>query len=259
MSKEIDAKLANHTWDLVPASPTQNIVDTKWIFRVKQLHDGSLDKYKAQLVARGGYNQQPGIDFEETFSPVIKSTSVRTILKVAVSKDWCLRQLDINNAFLQGTLNEDVYVAQPPGFVDADRPDYVYILRKALYGLKQAPRAWYMELKGYLVSNGFKNSLSDTSLFILHQKDVLVYVLVYVDDILITGNKRPAVEQVITNLANRFSIKDMGNLSYFLGIEAMRTSQGLHLNQRKYIKDLLIKMNMHDAKPVATPMASSPP
>lgn len=105
-----------------------------------------MDKYKSRLVARG-FNQKQGIDFDETYSRVIKATSTRAILKVAVSKDWCLRQLDINNAFLQGTLDEDVYVTQPLGFIDPDRPDHVCKLRKALYGLKQAPRAWYMELK----------------------------------------------------------------------------------------------------------------
>lgn len=192
------------------------------------------------------------------FSPVIKSTTTRTILKIAVCKDWCLRQLDVNNAFLQGTRDEDVFVRQPPGFVYPDKPDYVCKLRKALYGLKQAPRAWYMELKRYLEEIGFKNSLADTSLFILQQKSLLVYVLVYVDDIIVTGNSKEAVEQVIKNLAIRFSVKDLGALSYFLGIEAIRTPQGLHLNQRKYIQDLEAKMNMHDAKPVTTPLATSP-
>lgn len=257
MSKEYDSQIALRTWDLVPPSPSQNVIDTKWIYRIKLLADGTLDKYKSRFVARG-FKQQQGIDFQETFSPVIKSTTTRIILKVAVSNDWCLRQLDINNAFLQGTLNEEVYVKQPPGFVDPDRPDYVCKLRKALYGLKQAPRAWYMELKGYLVSLGFKNSLADTSLFILQHDKLLVYVLVYVDDIIITGNNTKAVEEVIRNLATRFSVKDMGNLSYFLGIEAVRTKTGLHLNQRKYIHDLLGKHDMQDAKAVATPMASSP-
>lgn len=149
-------------------------------------------------------------------------------------------------------MNEDVYVSQPPGFIDKYKPNYVCKLRKALYGLKQTPQAWYLELKRYLVSAGFQNSLSDTSFFVLQHQEILVYVLVYVDDIVIMGNNTNAVELVIKNLANRFSIKDMDNLSYFLVIEVRRTKHGLHLNQRKYIYDLLTKMNMHDAKPVAT-------
>lgn len=252
MSSEIDAQLANHTWDLVPYSEHMNIVDTTWIFWIKQLPDGSLDKYKSRLVA-SGFNQQQGVDFEETYSPIIKSSTIRLILKIAVSKDWCLRQLDVNNAFLQETLNEDVYVRQPLGFIDANQPNHVCKLRKALYGLKHAPRAWYLELKGYLVHAGFKNSMSDTSLFILQQPCLLIYILVYVDDIVITGNNSSMVEQVI---ANRFSVKDMGDLSYFLGIEVLRT-KGLHLNQKKYIHDLLAKMNMHDVKPVTTPITPS--
>lgn len=118
------------------------------------------------MVAKG-YNQQPDLDYSETFSPVIKSTTIRIVLGIAVDRDWPIRQLDVNNAFLQGTLKEDVYMVQPPGFIDGDRPDYVCHLKKALYGLKQAPRAWYLELRNFLLSVGFENSIADTSLFIL--------------------------------------------------------------------------------------------
>ncbi|XP_019089052.1 PREDICTED: uncharacterized protein LOC109127913 [Camelina sativa] len=151
-----------------------------------------------------------------------------------------------------------LYVSQPEGFVDPDHPTYVCKLNKALYGLKQAPRAWYLELKQYLVSAGFRNSLSDTSLFVLRRDKLLLYVLVYVDDIIVTGNNAEMVEQILTNLGDHFSVKDMGYVSYFLGIEAIRTKYGLHLNQRKYVLDLLVKMKMQDAKPVATPMVTTP-
>ena len=127
-----------------------------------------------------GYSQQPGLDYEESFSPVIKSTTIRLVLEIVIARDWPIRQLDVNNAFLQGTLTEEVYMSQPPGFVDTDRPDYVCKLRKAIYGLKQAPKAWYMELKTYLLSVGFVNSYSDTSLFIRQKGKSIVYILVYV-------------------------------------------------------------------------------
>lgn len=203
-----------------------------------------------------GYNQKYGLDYAETFSTVIKSTMVRLVLQHAVRNDWTIRQLNVNNAFLQGTLQDEVYVSQPPVFVDKDRPHHVCRLRKALYGLKQAPRAWYEELKHTLIASGFRNSLVDTSLFTLRQGQHIVYILVYVDDIVVTGSSLQLVDKIIQNLATRFALKDLGQLSYFLGIEAQRTPAGLHLMQNKYILDLLAKTKMQDAKHVSTPMAT---
>lgn len=186
------------------------------------------------------------------------STTIRIILGLAVNRDWHVRQIDVNTAFLQGHLKEEVFMSQPPGFQDPSKPTHVCHLRKALYGLKQAPRAWYSELKTYLTTIGFRNSLSDTSLFILKHNGDYVYLLVYVDDILVTGGSPTLVQQIIDAIARKFSIKDMGNLGYFLGIEAIRSSRGLHLMQRKYIIDLLTKTNMLNAKHVPTPLPSSP-
>lgn len=258
MGSEINAQIGNHTWDLVPPPPPSvTIVGCCWIFTKKYNSDGSLNRYKARLVAKG-YNQRPGLDYAETFSPVIKSTTIRIILGVAVDRSWPIRQLDINNAFLQGSLTEEVFMAQPPGFVDKDRPDYVCKLRKAVYGLKQAPRAWYIELRSYLLTLGFVNSISDTSLFILSHGRSIVYMLVYVDDILVTGNDNDLLQRTLQALAMRFSVKDHEDLHYFLGIEVKRVPHGLHLNQRKYILDLLTRTNMLSVKPVSTPMATTP-
>nr|BAM42649.1 Polyprotein [Arabidopsis thaliana] len=258
MGSEINAQIGNHTWDLVPPPPPSvTIVGCRWIFTKKFNSDGSLNRYKARLVAKG-YNQRPGLDYAETFSPVIKSTSIRIVLGVAVDRSWPIRQLDVNNAFLQGTLTDEVYMSQPPGFVDKDRPDYVCRLRKAIYGLKQAPRAWYVELRTYLLTVGFVNSISDTSLFVLQRGRSIIYMLVYVDDILITGNDTVLLKHTLDALSQRFSVKEHEDLHYFLGIEAKRVPQGLHLSQRRYTLDLLARTNMLTAKPVATPMATSP-
>lgn len=232
-----------------------NVIDYKWIFTIKLLPNGMLDRYKACLVAKG-FNQQAGIDYAETFSPVIKIAIVRLILGVATIKSWSIQKLDVNNAFLQSNLTD--YMSQPPRFVCADQPNHVYRLRKAIYGLKQAPCAWYMELKAYLLSVGFKTSIADTSLFILRHRNDIIYLLVYVDDIIITGTDETFINKIIDALATRFSIKDLGDLSYFLGVEITRTRHGLHLIQRKYILDLLDKTNMVHTKPVATPLATSP-
>lgn len=252
-STEFDAQQRNRSWDLVSASPTQNVIGCRWIFTIKHLASGDLERYKARLVAKG-YTQQYGVDYAETFSPVIKTNTIRVILDIAVARGWSIKQLDVNNAFLQGTLTEEVYMEQPPGFIDKDRPTHVCLLNKAIYGLKQAPRAWYNELKQHLLDCGFVNSLADASLFIYHQGNVFVYLLVYVDDILVTGNDSSAIDHVLNALANRFSIKDPTDLHYFLGIEATRTAHSLHLMQKKYILDLLTKVNMRDAKPVSTPL-----
>lgn len=183
---------------------------------------------------------------------------IRTVLDIAVSRSWPLLQLDFNNAFLQGTLTEEVYTEKPPGFVDADHPSYVCRLNKAVYGLKQVPRAWYTELSNFLLSLGFINPLADSSLFILKSGTEFIYLLVYVDDILVTGSTKTGINSILKLLADRFSIKDPKHLNYYLGLEAHRTSAGLHLSQRKYVLDLLHRYDMTNAKPVTTPMASTP-
>ncbi|KAG7589765.1 GAG-pre-integrase domain [Arabidopsis suecica] len=256
MGSEIDAQTQNHTWDLVDRALARNIVGCRWVYRIKRLPNGSIDRFKARLVAKG-FHQRPGVDFEETFSPVIKHATIRLVLGVAVARDWPLRQVDVNHAFLQGPLQEEVYMLQPPGFIDKDRPNHVCRLRKAIYGLKQAPRAWYNALRDFLLSIGFVNSLADASMFVLNKGGVLVYILIYVDDFLITGNNSMEVSRIIQVLAARFSLKDLGNLSYFLGMEAYRDTSGLHLTQTKYITDLLVKTNMASCKPVSTPMCSN--
>lgn len=207
MSTEIDAQLRNHTWYLEPPAAHQNVVGNKWVFKLKYLPNGKIECYKSQLVAKG-FHQQQGIDYSETFSHVIKSSTIRLVLKVAMARDWLIYQLYVNNAFLQGSLKEEVYLTQPLGFVDADRPHHVCRLRIAIYGLKQAPRAWYLELKTYLVSVGFCNSVADTSLFTLRHGNHFVYLLVYVDDILVTGSSSQLVQQTLDSPANHFSIKD---------------------------------------------------
>ncbi|WZZ30847.1 hypothetical protein YC2023_014248 [Brassica napus] len=254
---EFDAHIVNHTWDLEPPSHDQNVIGCRWLFTTKYLSNGQEERRKGRLVAKG-YTQRYGVDYSETFIPVIKSTTIRLVIEVAVTKSWTLKQLDINNAFLQGDLTEVVYMMQPPGFVDKDHPDHVCRLRKPIYGLKQAPRSWYLSLRHHLLTIGFINSTADASLFVHTHGHIVTYVLVYVDDILVTGSDPAVVQQVLQSFAERFSINDPVDLHYFLGIEAVRTPQGLHLMQRKYVNDLLGKQSMVDAKPVSTPLPTSP-
>jgi hypothetical protein len=185
---EFDALVKNKAWHLVPSQKGTNIIDCKWVYNIKRKVDGSLDGYKARLVAKG-FKQQYGIDYEETFSPVVKSATIRVILSLVVSRGWMIRQLDVQNAFLHGYLEEEIYMHQPPGYEDKNQPHYVCRLDKALYGLKQALRAWYARLSAKLLQLGFKVSKADNSLFYLRNSDVTIFILVYVDDIIITSSK----------------------------------------------------------------------
>jgi hypothetical protein len=256
MNLEFDALLKNQTWKLVPPVKAKNVVGCKWVFRIKRKADGSIDRYKARLVAKG-FHQQPGVDFSETYSPVVKPTTVRLVLSLAISSRWTLRQIDIQNAFLHGFLDEKVYMSQPPGFSHPQFPNHVCLLQKAIYGLKQAPRAWFSRLSDKLLDLGFKGSRSDSSLFIFKNSQFVMYILIYVDDIIITSSKSSAVDEFLKLLQSDFAVKDLGSLNFFLGIEVLKASNGILLSQKRYILDILTRTKMLDAKPVSTPMASS--
>jgi histone deacetylase 1/2 len=231
----------------------ENIVDSNWVFKTKYKPDGSIERRKARLVAKG-FQQTAGIDYEETFSPVIKASTVRIILSIAVHLNWEVRQLDINNAFLNGHLRETVFMHQPEGFVDPTKPNHICKLSKAIYGLKQVPRAWFDSLKNALLNWGFQNTKSDPSLFFLKGKDHITFLLIYVDDIIVTGSNNKFLQAFVKQLNDVFSLKDLGHLHYFLGIEVQRDASGMYLKQSKYIGDLLKKFNMDNASPCPTPM-----
>jgi hypothetical protein len=188
---------------------------------------------------------------------VVKPTTIRVLLSLALSRGWVIRQIDIQNAFLHGFLDEDVYMKQPPGFVDSARPTYICKLDKSLYGLKQAPRAWFSRLSSKLLQLGFKASKADVSLFIFNMAGVHIYMLIYVDDIIIISSSNSAAEKLLAQLRDDFAVKDLGPLNYFLGIEVHHNSHGLILSQRKYIRDLLTRTNMMNSNGVPTPMLPS--
>jgi hypothetical protein len=166
MTEEYRAFLGNNTWDLVPPPRNTNIISGKWVFRHKLKPNGSLDCYKAHWVLRG-FSQEQGVDFDETFSPVVKQAMVRVVLSISLSLKWETHQLDVKNAFLHGKLAKVVYSRQPIGFIDSTRPEHVYRLNRSLYVLKQAPRAWYQCFTTFITSIGFTCSRSNMSLFVL--------------------------------------------------------------------------------------------
>ncbi|KAM1496471.1 hypothetical protein ACFXTO_031069 [Malus domestica] len=252
MTEEIEALHSQGTWSIVDLPYNKNLVGCKWVFKIKRNFDGTIARYKARLVAKG-FNQEHGLDYGETFSPVVKPTTVRLVLALAAHHDWPLHQLDVKNAFLHGFLQEEVYMSQPPGFEDHHHPLKVCRLHKSLYGLKQAPRAWNARFTSFLPTLGFHNTYADSSLFVKSSGSSLVILLLYVDDIILTGNDPKLITQVITDLTKEFDLKDLGSLHYFLGIQITRTAEGLFLSQEKYVHDLLQKTEMLKSKPCATP------
>uniref|UniRef100_A0A803P8J1 Integrase catalytic domain-containing protein n=1 Tax=Cannabis sativa TaxID=3483 RepID=A0A803P8J1_CANSA len=215
MTQEFKALTNNNTWILVRLPPNRKPIGWKWVLRVKHNKDGSVERFKARLVAKG-FHQQAGFDFDETFSHVVKPITIRVVLTIAVTRGWSIRKLDVNNAFLNGELQEEIYMQQPPGFVSKEHPDYVCKLNKAIYGLKQAPRAWFEKLSTVLINMGFHSSQADHSLFIKVTTTYCIYILVYVDDILIMGNNANVVNSTISGLNETFALKDLGLVCQFM-------------------------------------------
>uniref|UniRef100_A0A251TI83 Putative reverse transcriptase, RNA-dependent DNA polymerase n=1 Tax=Helianthus annuus TaxID=4232 RepID=A0A251TI83_HELAN len=241
MKTEFSALQDNDTWELVPRPTDRPVIRCMWLFRHKFRSDGSLERYKARLVVNGN-SQTVGIDCADTFSPVVKPATIRTVLSLAVTRSWPIHQLDVKNAFLHGHLNETVYMHQPPGFDDKRYPQFVCRLKKSLYGLKQAPRAWYTRFATFIKSNGFISSNCDQSLFIFKRDSANVaYLLLYVDDIVLTASNDKLLHDIISALSRELAMTDLGRLHHFLGIKVDQFSAGLFLSQQQYAKEILAR------------------
>uniref|UniRef100_A0A251T5P9 non-specific serine/threonine protein kinase n=1 Tax=Helianthus annuus TaxID=4232 RepID=A0A251T5P9_HELAN len=253
MQAEFNALQVNDTWELVPRPDNHPVIRCMWLFRHKFKSDGSLERYMARLVVNGK-SQTVGIDCDDTFSPVVKPATIRTVLSLAVSRAWPIHQLDVKNAFLHGHLNETVYMHQPAGFTDKRYPNFVCRLKKSLYGLKQAPRAWYNRFASYITSHGFKSSKCDNSLFVYSHGPHTAYLLLYVDDIVLTASSDSFLKQIIQTLSREFAMTDLGRLHHFLGIKVTHTAHGLFLNQEQYAKEIINRASMTNCKPCSTPV-----
>lgn len=251
---EIHALEKNNTWEITELPQGKRTVGCKWIFTVKHKADGNIERYKARLVAKG-YTQSYGIDYQETFAPVARLNTIRVLLSVAANLDWPLYQLDVKNAFLNGDLEEEVYMDIPPGFESNATINKVCKLRKSLYGLKQSPRAWFHKFTSVLKIDGYTQCQSDHTMFVKHSEEgKLTVIIVYVDDIVLTGNNENEMARIKILLSKEFEMKDLGYLKYFLGMEVARSALGISISQRKYVLDLLKETGMLGCRPVETPM-----
>jgi hypothetical protein len=229
---------------------------TKWVWKNKEGENGEAVRNKSRLVAQG-YSPKEGINYEETFASVARLEAIRILLAFSVAKGFRLYQMDVKSAFLNGFLEEEVYVRQPPSFESVEFPHKVYRLRKALYGLKQAPRAWYGHLRGFLFSKGFEMGKVDKTLFLHRQGNDILIVLVYVDDIVFGCSSNSLVARFAEDMSKQFEMPMMGELSFFLGLQIKQAKEGTFVHQAKYTKDILKKFNMDDLKPLSTWMSTT--
>jgi len=195
-----------------------NIIGTKWVYKNKMDEHGAITRNKARLVAKG-YNQEEGIDFDETYAPVARLEAVRLLLAFSSIKGFRLFQMDVNSAFLKGYIYEEVFDSQPPGFEDYKHIEHVYKLKKALYGLKHAPRQWYERLSEFLLSQGYNRGTSDRTLFIKKKKENIILVQVYVDDIIFGSTNEKMCEAFVEAMKSEFEMSMLGEMNYFLGLQ----------------------------------------
>ena len=256
MQEELNEFERNKVWRLVPRPKDRSIVGAKWVFRNKLDEQGNIVRNKARLVAKG-YSQEEGIDYDETFAPVARLEAIRIFLAFAAHSNFKVYQMDVKSAFLNGKLEEEVFVEQPPGFVNSKLPNHVYYLDKALYGLKQAPRAWYETLSKFLIENQFTRGIIDKTLFFRKLKGDLLLVQIYVDDIIFGSTNPKLCEKFSKLMQSRYQMSMMGELNYFLGLQIKQSDDGTFIHQTKYIKDLLRRFDMQDCSIAKTPIATA--
>ena len=251
MKEEYNSLLSNDTWDLVSLSKGIKLVRCKWVYKTKYGLDGKVDKHKAKLVAKG-FSQVEGIDYTETFSPVTKMNSIHLVLSLAASYKWEFHQMDVKLAFLHGDLHEEMYMEQPPSFIQDDS-NIVCRLKKSLYGLKQAPRAWYAKMDNFLLATGFSRCHSDNTVYTKRVDGQLIILVLYVDDLILTSSDPKLINHVKSSLKKKFDMTDLGYLHYFLGLQVLQSKERIFLSQSKYACDPLHCFHMEYCIPTLSP------
>ena len=250
MVKEYQYIIKNDVWEIVPRPKYKSVVSSKLIFKTKHLAYGSIQNYKARFVACG-FSQKEGIDYEDTFAPISRYTSIRTILSLESNMKWKLHYIDLKTIFINVLIEKEVYIKQPQGFETNDQETHVCKLKKALYGLKQAPRAWHGRINGFLMSLGFTKSKADSNLYYKVEDDGLMMLLLYVDDLFLTREYKP-INNCKKKISKEFEMKYLGMMHYFLGLEVWKYPNEIFLNQGKYIVEILKRLEMLGCKDMTT-------
>ena len=254
MEEEIHSIKKNDTWELTSLPQDSNPIGVKWVYKTKRDAKGVVERHKARLVVKG-YKQKYGIDYEEVFAPVARLETVRLLISLAAQRRWKMHQMDVKSAFLNGKLEEEVYVEQPPGFIIKGQEKKVYKLKKALYGLKQAPRAWNSRIDNYFMQQGFMRCPDEHSLYAkANSHGEVLFVCLYVDDLMFTGSSHSMIQDFKLSMKKEFEMTDLGLMKYFLGIEMQQGEDGIFISQSKYAKEILEKFAFEDCHPIDTPV-----
>src|SRR5258706_10196813 len=249
MNDEMDALRRNNTWDAVPIPTSRHIVGSKWVYKIKRDSKGQISRYKARLVAQG-FSQQPGTDFDEIYAPVVRYDSLRLLIAIAAYFRWKQpRQLDIKAAFLYGNLKEEIYMQLPLGHREEGM---CAKLNKCIYGLKQSPREWYSRLTKHLIPLGFTIMTFDPC--VLVNKDIPIFVAIYIDDLTLFGPSSKKIENIIISLKAEFKVTDLGTVNWLLGIQIEFLEYGISLSQTAYIDKILKKFGMFECSKVLIPV-----
>ncbi|KAK9160022.1 hypothetical protein Syun_006363 [Stephania yunnanensis] len=255
MNDEMNSMSSNDVWDLVELPKGAKTIGCKWIFKTKKDSLGNIERYKARLVAEG-FTQKKGIDYKKTFSPVSKKDSLRIILALVAHFDFELQQMDVKTAFLNGQLEEEVYMKQPEGFSSIGNENLVCKLKKSIYGLKQASRQWYLKFHDVISSFGFVENIMDNCIYQKVSGSKIFFLILYVDDILLATNDKGMLHEVKQFLSNSFDMKDMGDASYVIGIKIHRDKSRciLGMSQEAYINKVLERLRMKDCSSSVAPI-----
>ena len=244
----------NKTWILVERLKDKKMIGVKWVYRTKLNADGSTNKNTAKLVVKGYINQIFGVDYSNTFAQIARLDTIRLLLSVIAQNDWRVYQLNVKSTFLNGYLQEEIYVEQPEGFVKEGEEDKVYLLKKTLYGLKQAPRAWYSRIDKHLLNLGFAKSLFESTLYVKHNGVGSLIISLYVDDLLVTGNHTSLVEKFKLEMIEVFEMTNLGLMTFFLGMEIKQSEHEVFIGHKKYAKEILKKFKLNECKEIRTPL-----
>ncbi|GAU49921.1 hypothetical protein TSUD_180390 [Trifolium subterraneum] len=253
MIDELKSIEKNKTWDMCKLPSDKRAIDVKWVYKLKQNPEGQVIKHKARLVAKG-FLQKQGLDYDEVFSPVARHETIRLVIALACSRRWPMFHLDVKSAFLNGPLEDDVYVKQPLDFELKGKEDRVLKLNKSLYGLKQAPRAWNKRIDQFLVMQGFVKCSVEYGVYVKHSDDKhMLIICLYVDDLLVTGSSPMETKNFKSQMKSEFEMTDLGKLTYFMGMKLQQTTKGVILHQEKYATEILKKFEMLDCNSAVIP------